>query len=192
MRFADRDVVAIHAVLLFAQDVVITGLLERRVLRNGERSGFLRQFAIGNLTLARRVVNCAVVRGALTGWNTPRVGRSRNQHAARARPGLAQRAPRRPNAEASAGGHVAIFWIEVGLLDFYPRPIGVEFLSKNHRQRCPRPLAHFRARNHKANLAARFDLDVSVRSKSFRGRAFTFRGEIKSDHKAYGSGCPCF
>ena len=104
-------------------------------------------------------------RGALRFRNTPLLSGRPHQHQARRSACLAQRIEKTPHRMRPICVLISIFFIAGGLYDFHSRPIGIQFLGHNSRQRRLAPASHFGAMRHDVRRSVRIDRQVNAGRK---------------------------
>ena len=177
-----------------ADEAEILRILQRRVLRHRLGRRLIDQVSVGEAPAGRRMQDRPFLRPAGRAVDAPGLSRRGDQHGAGRRPGLPHRFVLGAHARASAGVLVAELRVGPGLLDAHARPVGVQLLCDDHRERGAHALAHLRLAGPDGHVAPWIDLQEGVRSEprspgSLRsGRLDEARPTKTEDQACAGSG----
>src|SRR5882762_3957865 len=156
-----------------AEQRELARVLELDVLRRRELRRFFSELAVGKL-LAALVHYRALLGPAFGGVGFPGFRSRGDQHRARCRARLAHRLPVPAHRGRSAGrlhaeDRIGERLIDPGLLDPDPRPVSIQLLGDQHRDRGVHALAHLREAAHHGDVVVRRDTQIGAYPRLFAG-----------------------
>ena len=170
--------------------------LQRLARRHGQLRGGRDERRISRAPSGRPVDDLVRLGLTLADGHLPLGRRRLHEHHARRRAGLAERVEEVSNRFRAVGVLIAVTRIANPLFDLDPRPVGVELVGGDHRQRRPDAGAHLGAVRHDVDGAVRIDAKVDtwmerrgvgLRAERCHGlRVERPRHEARDDHQGAG------
>src|SRR5262249_43095454 len=143
--------------------------LELGLFRDWKRCGLIRQLAVGKLSARRLMGPHLLCRDTLLPRHAPLFSRSDNQHLSGRRACAAPKGQHVTNASTAVGGllsathRIAEGRVCRSLLDADFRPLGFQFVSDDHGNRCHDALAHLRLADADGHGAVSGDADPGIK-----------------------------
>ena len=176
-RTTRHDVQVVDAADPLADDLEVARLLERGLdgggFRNGEARRRRRQRRVGCLAFGRGMRDDASRRGQLALRDAPLLRRRGQHDEPAARPHQAHVLVVGGNRAAATFDLSAVLRVEVGLLDLHLRPVDVEFIGDDLRERGLDALPGLRILRDDREGVVGVNRDVGVRRERRRGAART-------------------
>ena len=162
------------------------------VRRHLQRGGDLGHIAERQLPSGRDMDHHMIAGAAIFGVDVPHVRRRGFEHRPRRGTGDTHRLIELPHAARAVGVLIAVFRIALRLNDFDARPVRLEFVGENHRQRGANPGAHFRTVGDDRHQSGLVDgeIDIGIETCRRRRRRSRFgerewtRSDMESQHQA--------